>query len=70
MIVAHELMYIYFVMYTFIQSSLKDIISFKCTGYHYKSYSLIEQCLIVNYVICVYGIAYEILKAIFQIHVL
>ena len=28
---------------------------------------LIEQCFIVNCVICVYGIVYEMLNAIFQI---
>ena len=54
-------------MYIFIQLSLKEIISFKCTGYHYKSQRLIQQCLIVNCVICVYGIVYEMLNAIFQI---
>ena len=54
-------------MYTFIQLSLKEIKSFSCTGYHYKSQRLIEQCLIVNCVICVYGIVYEILNAIFQL---
>ena len=41
--------------------------SFKCTGYHYKSERLIKQCFIVNCVICVYGIVYEMLYAIFQI---
>ena len=54
-------------MYTFIRLSLKEIISFKCTGYHYKSETLIKQCIIVNCVICVYGIVYEMLNAIFQI---
>ena len=54
-------------MYAFIQLSFKEIISFKCTGYHYKSQRLIEQCLIVNCVICVYGIVYETLNAIFHI---
>ena len=54
-------------MYTFIQLSLKEIISFQCTGYHYKSQRLIKQCLIVNCVMCVYGKAYEMLNAIFHI---
>ena len=54
-------------MYTFIQLSLKDIISFTCTEYHFKSQRLVEQCLIVNYVICVYGIVYEMFNAVFQI---
>ena len=54
-------------MYTFIQLSIKEIISYKGTGYHYKSQRLINQCLIVNCVICVYGIVYEILNAIFHI---
>ena len=54
-------------MYTFIQVSLKEIISFQCTGYHYKSESLIKQSIIVNCVICVYGQVYEMLNAIFQI---
>ena len=50
-------------MYTFIQLSLKEIISFKCTGYHYKSQRLFLQCLIANCVICVYDIVYEMLNA-------
>ena len=54
-------------MYTFIQLSLKEIISFKCTGYQNKSQRLIKQCLIVNCVICVYGIVYETLNAIIHI---
>ena len=54
-------------MYTFIQLSLKEIISFKCTGYHYKPQMLIKLCLIVNRVICVYGTVYEMLNAIFHI---
>ena len=54
-------------MYTFIQLSLKEIISFKCTGYHYKSQRMINQCLIVNCVIFVYGIVYEMMNAIFHI---
>ena len=54
-------------MNALIQLSLKEIISFKCTGYHYKFQSLTKQCLIVNFVICVYGIIYEMLNAIFQI---
>ena len=38
----HDLnMHIYFAMYTFIQLSLKEIISFKYTGYHYKSQRLV-----------------------------
>ena len=52
---------------TYIQLSLKENISFKCTGYHYKSQRLIKQRLIVNCVICVYGIVYKMLNAIFQI---
>ena len=38
-------------MYTFIQLSLKEIISFKCTGYHYKSQILIlavPNCQLYN----------------------
>ena len=58
----HELMHV-----IFIQISLKEIISFKCTGYHYKSERLIKQYIIVNCVICGYGIVYEMLNAIFQI---
>ena len=54
-------------MCTFIQLSLKEIISFTCTEYHYKSQGLVKQCLIVNYVICVYGIVYEMFNAKFQI---
>ena len=54
-------------MYPFIQLSLREIISLKCTDYHYKSQRLLEQCLIVNCVICVYGIVYETLNAIFHI---
>ena len=54
-------------MYTFIQLSLKEIMSFKCTEYHYKSKGLIKQCIIVNCVICVYGTIYEMLNAIIQI---
>ena len=54
-------------MYNFIQLSLKEIISFKCTGYHYKSKRLIKQCLIVNCVICVYAIVNETLNAKFHI---
>ena len=54
-------------MNVLIQLSLKDIISFKCTGYHYKSQRLTKQCLIVNCVICVYGIVYEMVKAVFHI---
>ena len=54
-------------MYTFIQLSLKEIISFKCTGYHYKSQRLFLQCLIANCVICENGIVYEMLNAIFHI---
>ena len=37
----HEPMHILFAMHTFIQLSLKEIISFKYTGYHYKSQRLI-----------------------------
>ena len=51
-------------MYTFIQLSLKEIKSFKCTGYHYKSQRLIQQYIIVN---CVYGTVYAMLNAIIQI---
>ena len=50
-------------MYTLIRLSLKEIISFKCTGYHYKS----QKCLIVNCVIYVYGKANETLNAKFHI---
>ena len=54
-------------MYIFIQLSLKDIFSFKCTGYHDISRRFIEQSLTVNSVICVYDIVYEMLNAIFHI---
>ena len=54
-------------MYTLIQLSLKEIISFKCTAYHYQSQRLIEQCLIVNCVICVYDPVIKTLNAIFHI---
>ena len=60
-------MHTQFAMYIFIQFSLKEIISFKCTGYHYKFQRLIYQCLIVNFLICVYGIVYKMLNAIFHI---
>ena len=53
-------------MYTSTQLSLKAMISFKCTGYHYKPQRLILQCLIVNCVICVYGIVYEMLDMFFE----
>ena len=54
-------------MYTFIQLSFKEIISFKCTGLHYKSQRLNLQCPIVNCVICVYGIVYEMFNAMFRV---
>ena len=54
-------------MYAFIQLSPKEIISFKCTGYHNKSQRLIKQCLIVNRVIRVYVIVYEMLNVINQL---
>ena len=56
-------------MYIFIQLSLKEIISFKSIGYHYKSQRFISQSLTVNSVICVYGIVYEMLNVIVHIHV-
>ena len=49
-------------MYTFIQLILKDLISFKCTGHHYKSQRVdlaVPYCQLCNYV---YGIVYEMLK--------
>ena len=38
-------------MYTFIQLSLKEIISFKCTGYHYQSQEVdlaVRYCQLCN----------------------
>ena len=70
MIVAHtkfKKRYMNLCMYTFIQVSLKEIISLKCTGYHYRSERLNWQCTFVNCVICLYGIVYKMLNAIFQI---